>query len=148
MSFVDLGSKQNQKQNIPFTTFWVYHSLHFLQKTSCVGSIEPSSSNLIRHTSRSHPILQMEYQDLLNLAHDMLGYEYKWICAVCLINAKSGILLEFQLRDIDNHLFVYFDTDQSPWLMCRKCKHKFHLNCITCMSVEEQLSTGDFVCCV
>ena len=143
MSFVYLGSKQNQKQNIPFTTFWVYHSLHFLQNTSCVGS------NLIRQsTSISHPILQMEYQDLLNHAHDMLGYEYKWICAVCLINAKSGILLEFQLRDIDNHLFVYFDTDQTPWLMYRKCKHKFHLNYITCMSAEEQLSTGNFVCCV
>ena len=90
----------------------------------------------------------MDYQDLINAAHDMPGYEYKWICAVCLINAKSGVLLEFQFRDIDNHLFVYFDTDETHWLMCRKCKHKFHLNCITCMSAEEQLATGDFVCCV
>ena len=149
MSFVELGSKQNQKQNILFTTFWVYDSLHFLQNTSCFGSIEPSSSNLIRQsTSTSHPILQMDYQHLLNLVHDMPGYEYKWICAVCLINAKCGILLEFPLRDIDKHLFVYFDTDHTPWLMCRMCKHKFHLNCITSMSAEEQLATGDFVCCV
>ena len=89
----------------------------------------------------------MDYQDLLNAAHDMPGYQYKWICALCLLNAKSGVLLEFQLRDIDNHLFVYFDTDQTPWLMCRKCNHKFHLKCITCLTPEEQLSTGDFVCC-
>ena len=92
--------------------------------------------------------LQLEYQHLLDTAHDMPGYEYNWICAVCLINGKSGILLEFQLRDIDNHLFVYFDTDQTPWLMCRKCKHKFHLNCFTYMSVEDQLATGDFTCCL
>ena len=90
----------------------------------------------------------MEYQHLLNTAHDMPGYEYNWICAVCLINGKSDILLEFQLRDIGNHLFVYFDTDQTPWLMCRKCKHKFHLNCITCMSAEEKLAKGDFICCL
>ena len=90
----------------------------------------------------------MEFQDLLNAVHDMPGYEYKQICSVCLINAHSCILLEFQLRDIDNHLFVYFDHDETPWLMCRKCKHKFHLNYITCMSAEEQLATGDFVCCV
>ena len=90
----------------------------------------------------------MEFQDLLNAAHDMPGYQYKWICAVCLINAKSGVLLEFQFRDIDNNLFVYFDTDQTPWLMCRKCKHRFHLKCITCFTPEEQLCTGDFVCCV
>ena len=73
--------------------------------------------------------LQMGYQHLLNTlntAHDMPEYKYNWICAVCLINAKSGILLEFQLRDIDNHLFVYFDNDHTPWLMFRKYKHKFH----------------------
>ena len=44
--------------------------------------------------------LQMKYQHLLDTAHDMPGYEYNWICAVCLINGKSGILLEFQLRTL------------------------------------------------
>ena len=58
-------------------------------------------------------VFQMN-SDLLDLAHELPGWEYKWTCAICLINAKAGILLEFQLRDIDNHLFVYFDTDQTP----------------------------------
>ena len=85
--------------------------------------------------------------DLLDLAHELPGWEYKWTCAICLINAKAGILLEFQLRDIDNHLFVYFDTDQTPWVQCRRCKHKFHLKCVTCFTAEELLATGAFVCC-
>ena len=89
----------------------------------------------------------MDYQENINLAHDMPGYEYKWICSVCLLNAISGVLLEFQLQDTDDNLFVYFDSDQTPWLMCRKCKHKFHLACITCLTPQEQLATGDFVCC-
>ena len=94
-------------------------------------------------------VLQMnlDFPDLLDLAHDLPGWRYKWTCAICLINAKAGILLEFQLRDIANHLFVYFDTDQTPWVRCRKCKHKFHLTCITCMTSAELLATGDFVCC-
>ena len=76
-------------------------------------------------------VLQMnlDFPDLLNLAHDLPGWRYKWTCAICLINAKAGILLEFQLRDIANHLFVYFDTDETPWVRCRRCKHKFHLKC-------------------
>ena len=89
----------------------------------------------------------MDYQENINLAHDMPGYEYKWICSVCLLNAISGFLLEFQLQDTDNNLFVYFDSDQTPWLMCRKCKQKFHLACITCLTPPEQLATGEFVCC-
>ena len=91
--------------------------------------------------------MNVDFHELLDLTHDLPGWRYKWICACCLINAKAGILLEFQLRDIDNHLFVYFDTDQTPWVMCRKCKHKFHLTCITCMTAEELLATGYFVCC-
>ena len=94
-------------------------------------------------------VLQMnlDFPDLLDLAHDLPGWYYKWTCAICLINTKAGILLEFQLRDIDNHLFVYFDTDQTPWVRCRRCKHKFHLKCVTCFTAEELLATGDFVCC-
>ena len=33
--------------------------------------------------------------------------------------------------NIDNNLFVYFDTDETPWVQCRMCKHKFHLKCVT-----------------
>ena len=73
--------------------------------------------------------MNFNFPDLLDLAHDLPGWRYKWTCAICLINAKAGILLEFQLRDIANHLFVYFDTDQTPWVRCRRCKHKFHLKC-------------------
>ena len=91
--------------------------------------------------------MNLDFHELLDLTHDLPGWSYKWICACCLINAKADILLEFQLRDIDNHLFVYFDTDQTPWVWCRKCKHKFHLTCITCMTAGELLATGDFVCC-
>ena len=53
--------------------------------------------------------MNLDFPDLLDLAHDLPGWRYKWTCAICLINAKAGILLEFQLRDIANHLFVYFD---------------------------------------
>ena len=91
--------------------------------------------------------MNLDFPDLLDLAHDLPGWYYKWTCAICLINAKAGILLEFQLRDIDNHLFVYFDTDQMPWVRCRRCKHKFHLKCVTCFTAEDLLATGDFVCC-
>ena len=90
-------------------------------------------------------VFQMN-SDLLDLAHELPGWEYKWTCAICLINAKAGILLEFQLRDIDSHLFVYFDTDETPWVQCR-CKHKFHLKCVTCFTAEELLATDAFVCC-
>ena len=94
-------------------------------------------------------VLQMnlDFPDLLDLAHDLPGWRYKWTCAICLINAKARILLEFQLRDIYNHLFVYFDTDETPWVRCRRCKHKFHLKCVTCFTAEELLATGDFVRC-
>ena len=88
--------------------------------------------------------MNLDFPELLHLAHDLPGWSYKWICACHFINAKAGILLEFQLRDIDNHLFVYFDTDQTPWVRCRKSKHKFR---ITCMTPQELLATGDFVCC-
>ena len=91
--------------------------------------------------------MNLDFHELLDLTHDLPGWSYKWICACCLINAKAGILLEFQLRDIANHLFVDFDTDHTPWVRCRKCKHKFHLTCITCMTLAELLATGDFVCC-
>ena len=57
----------------------------------------------------------MDYQKNINLAHDMPGYECKWICSVCLLNAISGVLLEFQLQDTDNNLFIYFDSDQTPY---------------------------------
>ena len=92
-------------------------------------------------------VLQMnlDFPDLLDLAHDLPGWRYKWTWAICLINAKAGILLEFQLRDIANHLFVYFDTDQTPWVRCSRCKHKFHLKCVICFTAEELLATGDFV---
>ena len=94
-------------------------------------------------------VLQMnlDFPDLLVLANDLPGWRYKCTCAICLINAKAGILLEFQLRDIANHLFVYFDTDETPWVRCRKCKHKFHLKCVTCFIAGELLATGDFVFC-
>ena len=91
--------------------------------------------------------MNLDFHELLDLTHDLPGWSYKWICACCLINAKAGILLEFQLRDIANNLFVYFDTDETPWVRCRRCKHKFHLTCITCMTPAELLATGDFVCC-
>ena len=42
--------------------------------------------------------MSLDFADLLDLAHDLPGWEYKWTCAICLINAKAGILLEFQLR--------------------------------------------------
>ena len=63
-------------------------------------------------------VLQMnlDFPDLFDLAHDLPGWRYKWTCDICLINAKAGILLEFQLRDIVNHLFVYFDTMRPPGL--------------------------------
>ena len=94
-------------------------------------------------------VLQMnlDFPDLLDLAHDLPGWRYKLTCAICLNNAKAGILLEFQLRDITNHLFVYFDTDETLWVRCRRCKHKFHLKCVTCFTAGELLTTGDFVCC-
>ena len=91
--------------------------------------------------------MSLDFADLLDLAHELPGWEYKWTCAICLINAKAGILLEFQLRDIDNHFFLYFDTDETPWVQCSRCKHKFHLKCVTCFTAEELLATGDFVCC-
>ena len=91
--------------------------------------------------------MNWDFPDLLDLAHDLPGWRYKWTCAICLINAKAGILLEFQLRDIVNHLFVYFDADETPWVRCRRCKHKFHLKCVTCFTAKDLLATGDFVCC-
>ena len=154
-SYFPSTSKRNHKQNIPikfspFTNFFLYQGVFFAftfsTKALHVAKVYPQFYNFT-HLDLTL-FLQMEYQHLLNTTHNMPGYEYNWICPFSLINDKSGILLEFQLRDIDNHLFVYFDTDQTPWLMCRKCKHKFHLNCITSMSPEEQLATGDFVCCV
>ena len=45
-------------------------------------------------------VLQMnlDFLDLLDLADDLPGWRYKWTFAICLINAKAGILLEFQFR--------------------------------------------------
>ena len=84
---------------------------------------------------------------LLDLAHNMPGYEYKWVCAVCLVNAISGVILEYQVLDSDNNLFVVFDSDDTPWVQCKFCYHKFHLHCITCLTVEETLLTGVFFNC-
>ena len=89
----------------------------------------------------------MDINDLLCKAAECPGYQYKWTCAICLLNASSGVLLEFQLLDIEHNIFVYFDKDYTPWVRCRICKHKFHLQCITCLTIEELLATGDFVCC-
>ena len=36
--------------------------------------------------------MNLDFLDLLDLAHDLPGWRYKWTCAVCLINAKAGIL--------------------------------------------------------
>lgn len=85
--------------------------------------------------------------DLLDQARLMPGYKYNWICSICLLNAISGVLLQFQLLDDSHTIFIFFDADDTPWLRCRKCLHKFHLNCVTCFTPEEQLATGDFVCC-
>ena len=89
----------------------------------------------------------MDFHSLLNKAYESPGYQYNWICAICLRNANSGVLLEFQLLDDEHDIFVYFDNDKTPWLRCRRCLHKFHLSCVTCFTIEEQLATGDFVCC-
>ena len=89
----------------------------------------------------------MEFNHYLDLAYESPGYRYNWVCAVCLLNAHSGVLLEFQLLDELHTIFVYFDANEEPWVKCRKCQHKFHLSCITCFTVEELLATGDFVCC-
>ena len=58
--------------------------------------------------------MNLDFNELLDLTHDLPGWSYKWICACCLSNAKAGILVESQLRDIANNLFVYFDTGQTP----------------------------------
>ena len=87
---------------------------------------------------------------LLDLAYELPGFEYNWVCAVCLLNAKSGILLEFQYRDPDHPLFVYVDSDddQTPWVCCVHCRHKFHLSCITCFTISElHLAVDEFTCC-
>ena len=59
---------------------------------------------------------------------------------------KSEIYL-FQLLDDSHTIFIFFDADDTPWLQCRRCFHRFHLNCITCFTPEEFLATGDFLCC-
>ena len=58
-------------------------------------------------------VFQMN-SDLLDLAHELPGWEYKWTCAICLINAKAGILLEFQLRDIDSHCLCILTLMRPP----------------------------------
>ena len=89
------------------------------------------------------------YDELLNKAHEMPGYQYNWVCSVCLRNAISGILLQFQLLDEYNPIIVLFDSDsaRTPWIICNSCEHKFHLHCVTCMSVEEVSVVGKFYCC-
>ena len=39
-------------------------------------------------------VLQMnlDFPDLLDLAHDLPGWRYKWTCDICLINAKAGFV--------------------------------------------------------
>ena len=92
--------------------------------------------------------MSQNYHDNLDLARAMPGYEYLWICAICLVNAKSGVLLQFQFIDLDHKSFVFFDSDDTPWLFCPNCMHKFHLKCVTCLSTEELLATGSFYCCI
>ena len=41
--------------------------------------------------------MSLDFTDLLDLSHNLPGWRYKWTCVICLIIAKAGILLEFQL---------------------------------------------------
>lgn len=78
----------------------------------------------------------------------MRGFEYLWNCAVCLRPAQCGVILEDQYRDTDALLqFTYFDTsDNVYWLRCPYCKHSFHKDCATNLSLGEIEYYG-WACC-
>ena len=50
----------------------------------------------------------MEFSDLLDLAYESRGFQYNWICAVCLLNAHSGVILEFQFLDELHNILCLF----------------------------------------
>ena len=76
---------------------------------------------------------------------DLHGYQYLWTCALCLKPAKSGILLEFQCLEFNN--YVFFDLDDTPWIKCCLCTHKFHLSCASTLTPAEINALGPHKCC-
>ena len=50
-----------------------------------------------------------------SIQHLLNGYEYGWTCAICLIPAVSGVILEFQYLEF-HHIEVFTDTDNTSWV--------------------------------
>ena len=78
---------------------------------------------------------------------DLNGFQYNWVCAICLLNAKSGVVLEFQLRDSLFNTNIYLDIDDTAWLICCTCSHKFHAKCVSSLELPVLSAMGPFCCC-
>ena len=76
----------------------------------------------------------------------------RWTCAICLIPAKFRDLLEEQYETFHSSIKVYYDGVESEdvvgdsWVICPKCRHTFHLKCVS--EIEMKLmSVIGFECC-
>ena len=83
---------------------------------------------------------------------DYRGFEFNWICSICLLNARDGFLLESQFIEYVNHPFnvhshLFFDIDHTPWLVSLCCLLKLHARCVSSLPLAELSIMLPFKCC-